>query len=151
MDQGLVGVVVTKNAVGEWSSKIGNHGGDGNSSTAGLGPAGGGHVRCVLEVLAGRLQDDRRDRRLDVAADVVERPEFAHMRALRSKTRGSFLLTFAADRGRVATDPSDLDDPSDPADIASLFSLAMPWRSAPDGRIGFRAKKDDGGPIIDAV
>lgn len=46
-------------------------------------------------------------------------------------TRGAMLLTFAMDTAKTAP-------PLDPGDVATLFSLAMPYASAPRGRIGFR-------------
>lgn len=70
-------------------------------------------------------------------------------------TRGAMLLTFAADPSSLAKtdrDPKALIDPISTADVATLFSLAVPYKSAPRGRIGFRvldkSKKDSA--IVDA-
>ena len=65
------------------------------------------------------------------------------------------LLTFAADRGGADAslrDPESLADPIDTRDIATLFSLAVPYRSAPRGRIGFRVldKSKGTAAIIDS-
>jgi hypothetical protein len=76
--------------------------------------------------------------------------------ALNRATRGAMLLTFAADPASEAKEdrnPEHLIDPIDPRDVATLFSLAMPYKSAPRGRIGFRvidpSKEDQA--IIDAT
>ena len=68
---------------------------------------------------------------------------------LHTPTRGALLLTFALDNGTDDALPSDL--PSGPVaakDIATLFSWALPYDAAPNGRIGFRTKKS-GGAIVD--
>lgn len=56
-------------------------------------------------------------------------------------TRGAMLLTFASDpdsNDKAARDPEKLADPINTCDVATLFSLAVPYNSAPRGRIGFR-------------
>ncbi|MDJ1113394.1 Z1 domain-containing protein [Microbacterium dauci] len=79
-----------------------------------------------------------------------------HALALAGPTRGALLLTFAfdpeltaeeangdgrADRERVkrASWPQEMSADS----VATLFSLAMPYASAPRGRIGFTVRRDD--------
>ncbi|MGV1035257.1 MAG: Z1 domain-containing protein [Microbacteriaceae bacterium] len=70
--------------------------------------------------------------------------------SLSTPTRGAILLTFAADTGGVS-DPQVLPPAVDPSNIATLFSLAMPFKAAPRGRIGFRVKNlaQSSSPIID--
>lgn len=75
---------------------------------------------------------------------------------LSTPTRGAMLLTFAADpatEDKAKRDPELLQDPVQPEDVATLFSLAMPFRSAPRGRIGFRVldKSKEDQAIIDAT
>lgn len=60
---------------------------------------------------------------------------------LSTPTRGAMLLTFAADpmsEVKAERDPERLEDPIDTRNVATLFSLAVPYKSAPRGRIGFR-------------
>ncbi|WPR64378.1 Z1 domain-containing protein [Glutamicibacter protophormiae] len=71
-------------------------------------------------------------------------------------TRGAMLLTFASDpvsNVKAERDPEKLVDPIDVRDVATLFSLAVPYRSAPRGRIGFRvldnSRRDSA--IVDAI
>jgi hypothetical protein len=87
--------------------------------------------------------------------------------ALSSPTRGALLLTFAidpvvlpeersedgsgrADSARVkrAAWPGDLAS----EDVATIFSLAMPYKSAPRGRVGFGVRREDlpNDAIVDA-
>jgi hypothetical protein len=69
---------------------------------------------------------------------------------LTTPTRGAMLLTFAADPGgsdASLRDPERLADPIDTSDIATLFSLAAPYRSAPRGRIGFRVLDKSKGDV----
>ncbi|MGV8885439.1 MAG: Z1 domain-containing protein [Microbacteriaceae bacterium] len=75
-------------------------------------------------------------------------PSAAH---LDTGTRGALLLTFAADpKGteKAERNPDLLADPIDSRNVASLFSLAFPYKSAPRGRIGFRVKDNSLAPII---
>ncbi|UBH05868.1 hypothetical protein K8P10_001379 [Leucobacter sp. Psy1] len=68
----------------------------------------------------------------------------AEAEALYAPTRGSMLLTFAADP--VATqedrDPRNMPDEVKPEDVATLFSLVIPESVAPRGRIGFRVRDE---------
>jgi hypothetical protein len=60
------------------------------------------------------------------------------------------LLTFALDNGKRGADPKTLTaGPVNARDIATLFSWALPYAAAPGGRIGFRTRKRNAGPIID--
>lgn len=72
-------------------------------------------------------------------------------RSLRTPTRGGFLLTFALDSEDVDASPLSLPTGvSVPArDVASLFSYALPYATAPSGRIGFKTRKSGAGAIID--
>ncbi|MDJ0378492.1 Z1 domain-containing protein [Cryobacterium sp. PH31-L1] len=62
-------------------------------------------------------------------------------------TRGALLLNFSADpdekdpKGRKATDPG-WEGPTESPDVATIFALAMPYMSAPRGRMGFRVRDD---------
>jgi hypothetical protein len=75
--------------------------------------------------------------------------------ALASPTRGAILLTFTIDPEVL---PEELDEgradaarvrlpqqgsPVSSTDVATLLSLALPYESAPRGRIGFGVKRDD--------
>ena len=65
--------------------------------------------------------------------------EFHHIRdelISPAGTRGALLLTFAADDGR-GTAPRDLPMKVPASSVATLFSLALPYHSAPAGRIAF--------------
>lgn len=73
---------------------------------------------------------------------------------LSTPTRGAVLLTFAADPDtddKAGRDPELLQDPIGIEDVATLFSLAVPFKSAPRGRIGFRVldKSKEDQAIID--
>lgn len=68
---------------------------------------------------------------------------------LRTGTRGALLLNFAADTAAKVTLPKDLPERVDPRDVATLFSYAVPLGAAPKGRIGFKVRRKDLGPIID--
>ena len=78
--------------------------------------------------------------------------------ALSTPTRGAFLLTFSIDpevmpeeKGDAAIPRVDASrvkrsgwpDPVTSADVATLISLAMPYLSAPRGRIGFGVRRED--------
>jgi hypothetical protein len=73
--------------------------------------------------------------------------------ALRTATRGAFLLTFALDAEDPDLDPKSLASgyilPA--SDTASLFSYALPYLSAPSGRIGFKTRKSGAGAIINRI
>lgn len=66
-------------------------------------------------------------------------------------TRGALLLTFALDQVDREADPKQLamDAQLDSADVVTLFSLAVPYASAPGGRIGFTTIKGGSGAIVD--
>ena len=76
--------------------------------------------------------------------------------ALHTAKRGAMLLTFAADPASndgPDRDPKTWPDDVQSQDVASLFSFAVPYLSAPRGRIGFRVRdtsKSDS-PIVDAA
>lgn len=113
------------------------------------------------------------ERRHRAALEVISQhpsPEAAAgaaAQALSSATRGALLLTFAidpevlpeernddgsgrADARRIKRTawPSELNS----RDVATIFSLAMPYWSAPRGRVGFGVRRDDlpNAAIIDA-
>lgn len=99
--------------------------------------------RAALEQIAQKA--DRQDEAGPAAAD------------LSSPTRGALLLTFTYDPELDSSDdvpakrttwPSDVDA----GDVATLISLALPYGSAPRGRIGFgvRREEDAENPIVDA-
>lgn len=108
--------------------------------------------RAALEVIAGKP-----DRETEAG------PEAA---ALATETRGAILLTFAFDP-ELTTEEAKAGErpeasrikrsawPEDvrPEDVATLLSLAMPYGSAPRGRIGFGVQRDaePNSPIVDLV
>jgi hypothetical protein len=75
--------------------------------------------------------------------------------ALSGESRGALLLTFAIDPeltdaeredGRVSIDRvkrAAWPAPVPPESVATLLSLAMPYASAPRGRIGFRVRREE--------
>jgi hypothetical protein len=83
--------------------------------------------------------------------------------ALRTGTRGALLLSFALDPAIPADATIEVERrlrnpkerpagvPIDPMDVATLFSLVLPYDSAPSGRIGFRVKDESrrSAPIVD--
>ena len=78
----------------------------------------------------------------------------ANAQMLTKPTRGAMLLTFAADPASadiLDRNPERLADPINVSDVATLFSIAVPYLSAPRGRIGFRVldKTKQGDAIID--
>jgi len=74
---------------------------------------------------------------------------------LARRDRGAILLTFTIDPEVLATDKEEtradanrvklppLGDPVDACDVATLVSLALPYDSAPRGRIGFGVRRED--------
>lgn len=103
--------------------------------------------RDAMYVISGGIDAPNAD--MDgLAASWLARPEYAHIRDLKQPGRGALLLTFAADQDERG-EPDSLPNPAAPGDIASLFSLAFPWRAAPGGRIGFSVRKPGAGPVID--
>ncbi|MEO4037825.1 Z1 domain-containing protein [Micrococcaceae bacterium Sec6.3] len=104
--------------------------------------------RLALEIISGGATAPTHPRRNQVKELLETERDFSFMKdglISDAGTRGALLLTFAADDG-AGTEPMDLPDEVPAGDIASLFSLAMPYRSAPSGRIAFTAKVkgDDG-------
>ncbi|MER6972604.1 Z1 domain-containing protein [Nocardioides sp. NPDC000445] len=83
-------------------------------------------------------------------AAALNQPDYKHVKDLKVSTRGAFLLTFAGDSSSPrlhdangVTDPKLLPDPTDPKNIATLFSFALPFNSAPGGRIAFTVRRPD--------
>ncbi|WP_068492362.1 Z1 domain-containing protein [Pseudoclavibacter helvolus] len=80
-----------------------------------------------------------------------------HAIALSTPTRGALLLTFAYDPERPDGNDSDLIKRDvwpaslQPQDVATLVSLAMPYESAPRGRVGFGVRRAEAAesPIVD--
>lgn len=93
--------------------------------------------------------------------DAIERiagKETAHggkaASALYTPTRGAMLLTFAADpasEDRSERNPKTWPEDVRSNDVATLFSFAVPYLSAPRGRIGFRVRDTtkSNSPIVD--
>jgi hypothetical protein len=101
--------------------------------------------RHALEVISGASESGIGDRPAQVRS-VMATDEFRHVRenlVSPRGTRGAVLLTFAADDG-LRTLPNDLPNPTPVRDIATLFSLALPYKAAPSGRIAFTVKHEDG-------
>ncbi|WP_419705838.1 Z1 domain-containing protein [Promicromonospora sp. NFX87] len=101
--------------------------------------------RLALETVSGgALAPGHRHR--DRVTQLLGEPEYRHISeklVSPSGTRGAVLLTFAADKDDV-TPPSKLEDPTPAGHIATLFSLVLPYRSAPSGRVAFTVKYKDG-------
>lgn len=73
--------------------------------------------------------------------------------AYRTPTRGAMLLTFAADpKGGAERSPVRMPERMTAADTATIFSLALPHRAAPEGRIAFSVRRKDRSddPVVDA-
>ncbi len=100
--------------------------------------------RRAMEIISGGIDPDADHEDDGLRTALAAYPDAAD---LHTPTRGALLLTFAADTGR-GVKPADLEDPVAPGDVATLFSIALPKRSAPHGRIGFTARVKNGGPII---
>lgn len=104
--------------------------------------------RLALEIVSGGALAPAHRQRQRVLHLLDNEPEFAFIKEdliSGTGTRGAILLTFAADDG-AGTAPKDLPEEVSPEDVATLFSMALPYRSAPGGRIAFTAvvKGDDG-------
>ncbi|MCG2620859.1 Z1 domain-containing protein [Arthrobacter sp. I2-34] len=56
--------------------------------------------------------------------------------------RGALFFTFAADTAEGLLAP-DMDDPVHPRDLATIFSMALPYRAAPDGIIRHTVLRTD--------
>jgi len=101
--------------------------------------------RLALEIISGgALVPDHRH--LDAVNGLLAQSEYKYINeslVSATGTRGAMLLTFAADRDDTAL-PKDLVDPTPVGQVATLFSLALPYRSAPGGRIAFTVKYQDG-------
>ena len=100
--------------------------------------------RDVLEIISGGGAAPGHKHRAAFAEILRTDARFTHVRNLIDPegARGAILLTFAADRHD--DEPAKLPDPPGTGDIASMFSLAMPYVSAPGGRVGFEVKYKDG-------
>lgn len=98
--------------------------------------------RAALEVIAGKP-----DREVEAGHEAT---------VLAAETRGALLLTFAFDPELTADEVAAGDRPEAtrikrgawpdkirPEDVATLLSLAMPYGSAPRGRIGFGVRRDE--------
>lgn len=86
-------------------------------------------------------------------ADALNKPQFAHVKALRAPTRGaadSASARFHDAKG--VTDATKLPNPAKSKDVATLFSYAVPLGSAPAGRIAFKVRRPDrpDEPIVDS-
>jgi len=102
--------------------------------------------RQALEAISGASAAGVGDHSSQVCASLSEE-EFRHIQEnliAPGGTRGAILLTFAADDGSAGSLPSALPDPAPSRDIATLFSIAMPYKSAPGGRIAFTVRHQDG-------
>lgn len=98
--------------------------------------------RDAIETIAGkpRAKDERSS-----GADAA--------RAYRTGARGAMLLTFAADpKNGAERTPSRMPEEMTAADTATLFSLALPYKAAPRGRIAFSVKRRDriNDPVVNA-
>jgi hypothetical protein len=97
--------------------------------------------RAAIETIAGK--------RLSTVVDADGGPLAM---TLHTPTRAGMLLSFALDTGEPTAGPKNLPaGPVDPRDVATLFSWAMPYDSAPSGRVGFKSRKSGAGAIVDAV
>ena len=99
--------------------------------------------RDAIETIAGKRLPTKEIDALDESGGPVAV-------SLHTPTRGAMLLTFALDKKDQDAQPKDL--PAGPlraTDIATLFSWALPYAAAPNGRIGFRTRKSGGGAIVD--
>lgn len=101
--------------------------------------------RDALEIISGGGAAPTHMHRAAFAEILRAEPKFRHLRELADPrgTRGAVLLAFSADRFDN-DDPAQLPEQPASGDIASMFSLAMPYASAPGGRVGFEVKYKDG-------
>jgi hypothetical protein len=98
--------------------------------------------RDAVQTIAGRPKEGSDPYEIDAAGGPLAV-------SLHTATRAAILLTFALDTGVPDAKPSDL--PAGPVavtDVATLFSWALPYAAAPNGRIGFKARKSGAGAII---
>jgi hypothetical protein len=99
--------------------------------------------RAAIETIAGKRTGVAGVRQLDQTGGPLAA-------RLHTETRGAMLLTFALDNGNPEAQAQDLPPgPVSASDVATLFSYALPYAAAPNGRIGFKTRKSGGGPIID--
>lgn len=76
-----------------------------------------------------------------IAGNKTRKDAGAEAEVLYRPTRGSMLLTFAADpAGEAERDPRKMGEVLKPEEVATLFSLVIPESVAPRGRIGFRVR-----------
>lgn len=110
--------------------------------------------RLALEIVSGGALAATHPQRLRVQHVMDSRAEFSFLKEdliSETGTRGAILLSFAADDG-AGTEPRDLPEQVSSEDVASLFSLALPYKSAPGGRIAFTAMvKGDDKATVDRV
>jgi len=114
--------------------------------------------RQVMQAISGATDSSTVDPG-GVITQHLELPEYAHVKELKTATRGAFLLTFAGDSASAkfhdekgVTRPASLPEATDAKDVATLFSLALPRLSAPAGRVAFTVRRPDrhDDPIIDS-
>ena len=101
--------------------------------------------RDALEIISGGGAAKEHRYRAVFSEILRVEPKFKHLRDLIDPrgARGAILLTFSADRFD-GDEPSLLPEQPEPGQIASMFSLAMPYLSAPGGRVGFKVRYRDG-------
>jgi hypothetical protein len=101
--------------------------------------------RDALEIISGGGAAPEHKHRAAFAEILRTEPSFRHLRDLIDPkgARGAILLSFAADRFDD-DEPTKLPEEPKASEIASMFSLAMPYLSAPGGRVGFEVKYKDG-------
>ena len=126
----------------------------------------GSTVKTVDGIDVPMLKRTRRDgtrggfsgssfRQRDAIETIAGRPDSRggdSARAYCTGRRGAMLLTFAADtRPGQERSPGLLSDSMPAADTATIFSLALPYRAAPKGRIAFSVRRPDRGdePVVD--
>ena len=102
--------------------------------------------RLAMQIISGGIDPHADLASRDLRDAAVLYPDAVQ---LHTSTRGALLLTFAADRSGHESEPQNLPDPAAPADVATLFSLAFPKKSAPNGRVGFTVRVKGAGPVVD--
>ena len=101
--------------------------------------------RDALEIISGGGAANEHRYRAVFSEILRVEPKFKHLRDLIDPrgARGAILLTFSADRF-AGDEPSLLPEQPEPGQIASMFSLAMPYLSAPGGRVVCKVRYRDG-------
>ena len=101
--------------------------------------------RDALEIISGGGAAKEHKNQAVFSEILRSEPRFKHLRDLIDPrgARGAILLTFSADRFDD-DEPTLLPEQPEPGQIASMFSLAMPYLSAPGGRVGFKVRYRDG-------